>query len=304
MAGNLIVLKRATFVKFFSNYFKVEESRADYFFSCWAIFLTHAEVRAASNNNIKDALAVHISDVVNNSKLLLSKPLGKAQNYKQFVEMITPALYEGMKRDFSYIDDAILEHENERKQRPGRRSEIDSVSIDLSLNSEKPTYERGGELLNEAGMAIDRRLFLTGNFLSGVGTSISDWWSGSVKGTKEELGISQRDRAVIVPKMEGDVAPGAKQTSSVPTSSATPKANPANTTNYTDPVFRELVDSGTIQETNNVKSTLRPGTANGGKIDVQFERERQPNAKSTSDSLRLTDSEYPVLEFLMQRSQN
>lgn len=298
MSGQIIVLQRQTFVNFYSKYFNIDASRANYFFSTWAIFLTHAEVRAASDNSIKDALAVHISDVINNSKLLTSKPLGKAQSYKEFVQMITPELYEFMKRDFSYIDDAIKDHEADRIKRPGRLSPIESVSIDLSLNAEKPTYERGGELLDAAGMALDRRVFLAGNFLSSVGSSIAGWWNKVVNETEIEVGVKQRDRAVIVPEME------TSDTKPVPAVVQEPVSpNQPNSSDYTDPVLRELVQSGTISENKLVRasSETRRGTANGSKLDVELERPSVGGAKSTSDTVRLTDAEYPVLQFIQDR---
>lgn len=299
MAGKIVILKRSTFVSFFSKYFQVDESRANYFFSTWAIFLTHAEVRAAGDNSLKDALAIHISDVVNNASLLASKPLGKAQNYKDFVKMITPELHEFMKRDFDYIDDAIKDHEDNRKKQPGRMSPIDAVSIDLSLNGEKPTYERGGELLGAAGMALDRRLFLANGFLSSVGKGIAGWWSGTVDSAKIEVGVKQRDRQVIVPDMEVDstVAP-AQEKPKVATK------NQSNTSDYTDPVFQELVESGAVKEgvSGAGTSKARRGTGNGGKLDVQLERKSAGGARSTSDSVRLTDSEYPVLQFIQDRA--
>lgn len=298
MSGQIIVLQRKTFVNFYSKYFNIDASRANYFFSTWAIFLTHAEVRAASNNSLKDALAVHISDVINNSKLLTSKPLGKAQSYKEFVQMITPELYEFMKRDFSYIDDAIKDHEADRVKRPGRLSPIESVSIDLSLNAEKPTYERGGELLDAAGMALDRRAFLAGNFLSSVGSDIAGWWNGAVDKTEIEIGVKQRDKAVIVPNMEID--------NMEPASTVTPKpasSNQPNNSDYTDPVFQELVQSGTISESRSVRvpPETKRGTANSGNLDVKLERPSIGGANSTSDSVRLTDAEYPVLQFIQDR---
>lgn len=298
MSGQIIVLQRQTFVDFYSKYFKIDAARANYFFSTWAIFLTHAEVRAASNDSLKDALAVHIADVVNNSKLLLSKPLGKAQSYKEFVQMITPELYEFMKRDFSYIDDAIKDHEADRIKRPGRLSPIESVSIDISLNADKPTYERGGELLNAAGMALDRRVFLAGNFLSSVGSDIAGWWNDTVNKTEIEIGVKQRDRSVIIPKIEID--------DTNPTSAVAPKPaspNQLNNSDYTDPVFKELVQSGTISENKFVRasSETKRGTASGGNLDVKLESPSVGGAKSANDAVRLTDAEYPVLQFIQNR---
>lgn len=196
--GQVIIIKRSVFTSFFASFYKVEPSRANYIFTCWAIFLRYAEVRAGADKAIKLALSTHVATVSNNKNALLSAAPHKIEDYKHFVERITPTLYEQMKRDLPYIDDAIKESEAERVTKPGRADIFDSVSIDLSLNSEKPLYERCVEVFDSAGLTVSEKSF-------GATETLKEWYSrikqsagDAVDRVGVELGLTERDKKVVV----------------------------------------------------------------------------------------------------------
>lgn len=298
MPGQILVLERKTFVAFFQQFYSIPADKANIFFSAWALFLIHAQIRAQGSDSTKDALAQHLVDVINNKEALLKVGAGNAVSYKKFVESLSPQLHYLMKKDYALIDNSILLHEQERLKSKSKRSPIESVSVDISKNSEKPTYERGIELLQASGYAINRRFFQLEGVLGNVGQGISDWFGNTTDKTLVETGFKDRDTNIVIPSMTPTSAtppPVAKTTSAA-------KSYALSQGEVDDPAFQLGFERSPIKLKTDKSVVSRPGTKSGSGMKISFEREVS-NGDTITTETEIFDSEYPILEFVA-RSRN
>lgn len=300
--GQSIIIKRSTFVKFFMKYYNINESLAHYIFTCWVFFIKYSAIRAGADDNVKLALSQHLALVSNDTTTLLAAaPLPK-ENYKSFVERTTPALLELMKDDIPYIESKIKDYEAKRKTMSGRKGDFDSLSVDLSLNKEKPLYERTVEVFDSAGLSVYETTFGAKNFLGSVADSISDGFSNFGEATLVELGLKERDVKVIVAGQSG---------AKVKTTDADVKDNVSSSSSAGKPSNGRIsqVDEGMSIFDGIDKSDLETKARKGRYVDPSdkmikrdvyikmIDKDRDGNLVAT-DSMKVSGSDTPLLDML------
>lgn len=300
--GQSVIIKRSIFVKFFMKYYNINEALAHYIFTCWVFFIKYSAIRAGADDNVKLALSQHLALVSNDTAALLAAaPLPK-ENYKSFVERTTPALLELMKDDLPYIDAKIKDYEIRRKSSPGRKGDFDSLSVDLSLNKEKPLYERTIEVFDSAGLSVYEKTFGVENFLGSVADSVSEGFSNFGEATLVELGLKERDVKVVV---------AGQDTTKVKTTNADVKdKTSSNSTAAKDGQGRvSQVDEGMSIfdgiDKSDLETKVRKGryidpSGSGAKRDIyikMIDKDRDGNLVAT-DSMKVSGSDTPLLDML------
>lgn len=193
-----LTISRNEFVKFYSSAYQLPATVGHKVFTEWAIAILYAHRMGGDDATIKDQLSVHLNDVLYNPKKLKTIVRTQTDGGISFIRAVSPELFQSISPRLKHIDALIYEERQAFQKDRASATSVTSISLDVSLNMDKPTYERAAEIFDAKGQAISNSWLDTKLSIKGWASGVSDFFSNAGTNIALETGLIKRSNPTTI----------------------------------------------------------------------------------------------------------